>query len=210
MNSLTVTALSAASARPIIFFELVLDASTERFHTDFGSITWGGNAWLGMGELAVLDEVGETDSIDPEPLRVGLNGATTEIMNLVDSEDVYNREARVYLGALDEQFALVADPTVIWNGFAQNLAYTMGNEEDAVSLTCESESTFFNISSRVSYTDAQLQSEYSGDVFLQYLSQIPDFRTVWRGRSNTRLAPGNPSIGPAIVPGQPFNWPIQY
>ncbi len=203
----TIAALEAATAYPVVFVSLALDSGTERFHTGLGVINWGSNDWYGQGELASLDELVQQQGLKAAPIRLGLNSLSQDVLSaLVDSgTDYYNRFVQIYLGALDANFDLVEDPGSIWTGYAQNLEYMFGAESESgssASLTCESELINFSRAPQVRYTEAQLQSEYSTDLFFQYLDQVRDFKTVWRGRGNTRLAPGNPTlIPPNINPG---------
>lgn len=184
----TLAQLSATTARPVLFMDLHLDAGIERFHTWIGEIVWDSNTWYGAGELASVEEVEETVALSAAPLRVGLNGVDSTILDLVDDEDIYLRAVNLYLGCLNESEVLVENPGLIFAGFVQNVDLVMGGPEgDSVSLTIESELLELNRTRNVRYTDAQLQTEYPGDVGLEYLEQTKDFRTLWRGHTQTRL-----------------------
>ena len=204
LGASTLTALESNTARPVLFVSIALDGGTERFHTWIGTITWGGNDWDGAGEMASFDEVKESSGLVADPVRMGLSGVNSTILSMVDSEDIFLREVNIYLGALDSDEALIEDPGTVFVGYAQNLDYTMGNDEgDTVMLTAESELIDFQRSRNVRYTDSQLQSEYSGDLGLEFLEQAKDARTVWRGNNNVRIASdaySPPPFNPANIP----------
>ena len=194
----TLAELDNDSARPIAFVEIQLDGGTERFHTDVGIIAWGGNNWHGAGAMSYFEEITETDDLQPDPVRIGLNGFDSDITNMIDNEDLYRRPVLIYVGALNDSLALVADPSLIYSGRIQDSEMTMGAEGgDSVLLTLESELVDFDRPRNVRYTESQLQSEYSTDTGLQYLDQTVDSKTVWRGNNPVRLGSGG-SIGGSI------------
>jgi hypothetical protein len=189
LDAATLSALEAATATPIYFVELgpFNDTSPEsylRLHTGIGTITWNSLAWTGAGDLASIDSVRESTSFRPEAIRMGLSGVSSDVTNVVFNTNYYRRPCKMYLGALSDG-ALVADPSIIFSGFIQKIDMVMGAPDgDRVLLTAESELILFKRSRDVRYTDNELQSEYSGDLGLQFLESVATQKVVWRGTNN--------------------------
>ena len=196
LGTLTLNALSQNTRRAILFLQIDLDSGTERVHSWLGSISWGGNSWTGVGDLAELPELNENQDTKPDALRVALNGLTPDVVAMIDTQDIYRRGVTMYLGALDEDYQLVEDPGVIFSGIAEQARVTIGDPDgDMVMLEAESELYQLQRAKNVVYSNAQLQSEYSGDLGLQFIDQVADAKTVWRGRNPVRLGAGGSISG---------------
>lgn len=184
INALTLAAIEDDNATPIFFIELQLTAGTDYLHTGIGSIVWNSQTWLGVGDFSSVESVKETATLSPQAVRLGLSGLSSDITDLVFNVDYYRRPCLLYLGALSDG-SLVADPSLIFSGFCESLEMVIGAEGgDTVVLTAESELILFKRSRDVRYTNTRLQSEFSGDLGLEYKESVATDRVVWRGREN--------------------------
>lgn len=194
----TLNALEADSAHPIIFVELgpfdtTSPETIEYLHSGFGTITWNSIDWVGIGQIMVLDTLKEGMGLSPQAIRLGVSAADADMIAIAMTTNYYRRGCKVYLGALASG-ALVADPTMIFSGYIEDIDVTMGGGEDQISITAESELIFFKRTRDVRYTANQLQSEYSGDEGFEYLESVAIQKVVWRGRDNP-LGSGGSSRG---------------
>jgi len=192
----TLNALEADSAHPIVFVELGPFDSTspetiEYLHSGLGTITWGSIDWAGIGQIMVMDSVKEGIGISPQAIRLGVSAADADMIAVAMSTNYFRRACKVYLGALSSG-VLIADPTMIFSGFIQDIDVTMGGGEDQISITAESELIMFKRSRDVRFTANQLQSEYSGDTGLEYLESVSIQKVVWRGKDNQLGGGGRP------------------
>lgn len=204
LGTATLNALDQSTRRAIAFFELQLDDGTERLHSQLGSYTWGGNTWTGVGDLATIEESAEVLDLKPDPLRVGLNGLTPAVLDMIDTDQIYHRVAKMYLGALNDDLELIEDPGLIFSGYAQNARMSIGNPDgDIVLLECENRVQSLRRRRNIVWSNAQLQSEYPGDLGLQFIDQVPDSRVLWRGRNPVRLGGGGATPGPGRNPRTP-------
>lgn len=202
LGAATLAALEAEAAAPIYFLELLLDVTsspqvTVRLHTGLGTITWGGYDWTGAGSLLSVEGVEETSEINPAPFRCALSGVNSQVTDLVFTQNFHLRPCNFYLGALSDG-ALIEDPGVIHAGFVQDLQMQLGGK-DTVVLTSESEMIFFQRTRNVRYTDRQLQSEYPGDLGLEYVDEVAGATVKWRGQNN-QLGGGGGGPGPGLNP----------
>lgn len=184
ISAATLAALESGVAYPIYFVELQLDAGTDYLHTGIGTITWGGNDWLGVGDFGAVDSVKESNTVNPNPLLIGLSGISPDITDLVMNINYYRRPCLLYWGALDDG-SLLEDPSLIFSGFLEKPDMVIAAEEgDVVGFAAESELILFKRSRDVRYTNTRLQSEFSGDLGLEYKESVARGRVVWRGREN--------------------------
>lgn len=202
IGSATLSAVEAGNG--IIFLELLIDETsspevTVRIHSGLGTISWGSRSWTGAGSLLSIDGIRQTNKFNPAPFRASLSGVDSTVTNIVFNQNYYRRPCKVYLGGMSDG-ALVEDPGVIHSGFIESLEMELAGETgDVVTLTSESEFILFKRSRNVRYSDRQLQSEYSGDVGLEYLESVATAKVVWRGKNNP-LGSGSSSPGFDIGP----------
>lgn len=192
LQSLTSTAYAASHVRPILFVKLEFDpasAGTIRLHNGLGEYVWndgGGNTtWQGAGDLGKVSAIQEGDQISPYNIELTLSGLDSTITAEAVKEKYYQRPVTLYIGALGDDDQLVAVPDVIWNGFVDTMEASWGGREgDMLRLVAESELAAFERSNNRLYTNAQQQSESSGDTFFTHLQEMEDITLNWGDRGN--------------------------
>ena len=189
IGTATLAAIESDTANVIYFIEVEVDLTSSpqevlRLHSHLGTITWDSKDWTGAGALLGLDSIQETNKPNPAPFRATLSGVNSAVTNIVYNTNHYRAPCKAYIGALSGG-ALVEDPSLFFSGFVERLSMVFGGKDgDSVQLTAESEFILFKRSRNVRYTDAQLQSEYSGDLGFQFLESTANSKVVWRGKRN--------------------------
>ena len=118
----TPTALLSAFASgrfyPVAFVYLDWPEGEIRWHTSRGTITWGGNDWLGVGAFGNLALPEEALSLVPAEAALRLYGVPDDIYDYLD-DPIRNRPGAIYVGALTTRAGstLVADPVEIFAGY---------------------------------------------------------------------------------------------
>jgi len=116
-----------------------------------------------------------------------LSGLDTALMDEVLNQNYYLRPVTIYLGALNlSTGALVATPDEIWQGFMDTADIAIG-EENAIAVTCESELSMFERNNGRTFSDADLQDEYAGDLWFEYLPSMVNAKIQWRGEGNPEI-----------------------
>ena len=64
--------------------------------------------------------------VSPYKITLTLSGLDATISGAALTEDYYMHPATIYLGALDADDALIADPTVVWEGVMDQMDLTIG------------------------------------------------------------------------------------
>lgn len=192
--SANLTAAQSDNVRPVIFVEMQFDEGTERMHNALGDIVWGGYTWSGIGDLGVIGEIEESESLSPYAQRFQLNAMSADLLALAESAEVFDRAVIVYLGLLNDSGALAATPQTLRRYYMDNIEVTLGSDNDSITLTAESEMRFLDRTNGAKFTDEWQQSRYSGDVALEFMDQMQDAVLTWgpAGRSvrfTTREAP---------------------
>ena len=185
------TALSAGHVVLVTFAKLEFPSGTIYVHNSIGTYTWGGQDWLGTGDFGEISQIEEGADVSPYKITLTLSGLDATISGAALNEDYYMHPVSVYLGALDADDALIADPTVVWEGAMDQMNITVGADGgDAIQLTAESELARFDKSSMKKYTHSQQQNDHSDDLFFEFMADIEDVKIRWGSADSSSVAGG--------------------
>ena len=183
------TALSSDHVALVTFAKLEFPSGTLYLHNSLGTYTWGGNDWLGTGDLGEISQLEEGAEISPYKISLSLSGLDATISGAALTEDYYLQPVTVYLGVLDANDALIANPTVVWEGAMDQMELSVGAADgDTIVLTAESELARFDKASNLKYTDAQLQSDFSGDLAFEFMADIEGAKIRWGDANSDSIA----------------------
>ena len=110
------TALAQQHVAIVTFAKLEFPSGTVYVHNSIGTYTWGSQDWLGVGDLGSISQVQEGLDVSPYSITLTLSGLDATISGAALTEDYYLHPVTVYLGVLDADDTLIADPTQIWAG----------------------------------------------------------------------------------------------
>jgi hypothetical protein len=183
--------------RLLFFVDLAFDSGTLHVHNGLGQYTFGGNTYTGLGDFGFIEPIEEGAELSPYSISIGLSGIDDALkasgINLLDTvmgEDIYMRPVTIYTGAIGSDGDLLGDPAQ-HGVYFMDVPEVMVGTQNVVRVTCESEMAIFDRSNNSRYTDADLQTEYPGDLGFEFLDQMVEAKVVWRGR-NTSTAPATP------------------
>ena len=191
------TALSAGHVALVTFAKLEFPSGTIYVHNSIGRYTWGGQDWLGTGDFGEISQIEEGADVSPYKITLTLSGLDATVSGAALNEDYYMHPATVYLGALDADDVLIADPTVVWEGAMDQMNFSIGETSgDSIQLTAESELARFDKSSNKKYTHSQQQNDHSGDLLFEFMADIEDAKIRWGDPNSDAIAgvPGLPNI----------------
>ena len=191
------TALSSDHVALVTFAKLEFPSGTLYLHNSIGTYTWGGNDWLGTGDLGEISQLEEGAEISPYKITLSLSGLDATISGAALTEDYYLQPVTVYLGVLNANDVLIADPTIVWEGAMDQMQLSVGAADgDTIVLTAESELARFDKASNLKYTDAQLQSDSAGSLGFEFMADIEGAKIRWGDPNSDAVAggPANPNI----------------
>lgn len=191
-STAVVNALKADNVKVVTFAELDFASGTIYTHDSIGTYTWGGNDWLGVGDFGSVSSIQEGSEISPYSVNITLSGLDASLSSTALTEDYFMRDVTLYIGLLDQDDALIEDPTQIWSGFMDVMSITAGSSGgDSITLACESELAKFDRSSNLRYTHANQQKRSSGDLFFEFLKSIEGVKILWKSNKSENLTGSN-------------------
>ena len=191
------TALAQQHVAIVSFAKLEFPSGTVYVHNSLGTYTWGGQDWLGVGDLGSISQVEEGLDVSPYAITLTLSGLDATISGAALTEDYYLHPVTVYLGVLNADDVLIADPTPIWAGFMDQMNMSVGaNGGDAIQLIAESELSRFNKSLNLMYTNVAQQEKSSGDLFFNFMHKIEGAKIDWGAKSTGSSGGVGTPMGP--------------
>ena len=160
------TALAQQHVAIVTFAKLEFPSGTVYVHNSIGTYTWGSQDWLGVGDLGSISQVQEGLDVSPYSITLTLSGLDATISGAALTEDYYLHPVTVYLGVLDADDTLIADPTQIWAGAMDQ-------------MIAESELSNFNRSLNLMYTNVAQQEKSSGDLFFNFMHKVEGAKIKW-------------------------------
>ena len=180
------TALEAEHSARIYF--LLFDFSGDPFYACTGNHTYsfGGNDYLGVGEIAGISNIEVTTDIAARSVTFTLSGVDSALRaHILSRTDYKGRAAKVYRGLMDSNFDMIDDPELKWSG-RMDVASMLYGEVQMAEVVCEPLAAQLLRPNISRYSDEDHQLRSSGDKFFEFLAQIEQKDVIWGGK---RIAP---------------------
>jgi hypothetical protein len=185
----------AASERPSvrIFVACDLDFASGhvRAHDGIGTLSWGGNDFLGVGQFGGIEIAEESIDLIAMPLRMKLSGVDASLLSTAMDEAYQGRSATLYFGLVDVSTdQLIDTPEVLWEGMMDQMSVVLSEGRGEITVSCEHR---LRREPRIArYTHEDMQLAYAGDRFFDLVPKIAGFRGKWGAKSEVRFTtPGN-------------------
>ena len=102
IDSTLQTNAESAAFNYVLFVDLAFPNGTVYAHNSVGTISFGGNDYVGVGAFGSIDIMRESVDLVDQPIRVTLSSITPELIDAIKIDDVYGRDANIYIGAMTE------------------------------------------------------------------------------------------------------------
>lgn len=181
-----ITQINSAEISPILLFEAEFASTTFRGWTGVGDLSYGGNTYLGTGNLISVSNITEESDGSARGISVTLNGLPSSIVYIALSDVRQNKSGKIYLGFLDNG-SLVSSPVLVFEGRLD--VPTMNENPDGASLTITYESRLIDLERpRVQrYTHEDQQRLYSGDLGCEFVPTLQDLSITWGKGTNNNV-----------------------
>ena len=183
------TAIAAGTVRPVIFADLEFDSGTEYLHSAFGDLVNNSNTYTGVGDLGKITTLQEPSDLSAQGFTLELSGIDPTRLAQSISEDTQGRTVKIWIGFLDEDYALIADPIGPHEARMDVFEIELGDTA-TVALRCESPFADWSRPNIRRYTDEDQQAVYPGDRFFEFGAEMAEKDLIW---------PAGPAAGKSEV-----------
>lgn len=182
--------LDLGDEKLIVVWMADLNFATPRYvHDGLGELRFGGNTYLGIGELGSIEPFVESTSTIPAELRLTLTGVDPALLSLVETEDYRGNSVTLRFGVLNEDYTFKTGwPKIRWEGRMSHTEDEIG-KTGSITLLCKHRFEKAQVVRR--YTDQDQQQEFPGDRCFEFMHEL-DRVAQWGGG---RVLPGTPPRG---------------
>jgi len=182
ITAATTTASAAEIARPFLAVELDFASGFTRANSTHKDLTFntgaGSFSFLGVGNLGEMSSVQEGTELQAYGLTLKLSGVNAAHLSLALGEQYQGRSAKIWLGFLDVNFAVIADPVLIFQGRMDTMGIALG-ETGEIAVNVESRLADWERPRIRRYTDVDQQAAFPGDRGLEFVAQMVEKELVW-------------------------------
>ena len=190
LTSGAVAATTATAVKPILLAELDFSSGFVRCWTGVGTLSWGGNSWLGTGDFGGVSAPEEAGDLRATSITFSMSGIPNALVTSVLGEHYRGRSAKLWWAFLDASNAIVADPFLIFGGRMDTVAILRGGESATVTVTAESRLVDLQRARIRRFNDQDQQQLYPGDLGFQFIAAIQNLTLVWGQKVDTGAAGG--------------------
>src|SRR5688572_2112158 len=111
--------INSGHIKPLFLVDVEFkNGSHARLFTGYGEIQFNGHTWTGGGHLLRISAVQEVSELNAINFTVSINGNVTELAQAALAQVQRGRPGTVWLGFLDANNELIADPYIAFSGRA--------------------------------------------------------------------------------------------
>lgn len=178
----TAEACSGQSLAPIFMADIETAGGNVRMWTGLGSIYYGGNEFLGGGDLVSVSSVEEKhgDQVEAQGLAFSISGVSPDQLSVALGEVRQGLPATLYFAVVDEASgALIGEPVIVYSGLTDIPTIDDTGTEITISLATESKIIDLERARSRRYTPEDQKAVYAGDKGFDYVATLTDAEISW-------------------------------
>ena len=179
LTATTISSISDDVVYPFFAVELLFDGDNAiRMWTGVGSITVGGNEYIGVGSILNVSAIEETAEMAVKGATITLSGVSSEALSLSLSEPYQGRVCNIYFGVTGEDVF-----NQIFSGYMDQMNIVDSGDTSNIELMVENRLIDLERARVARFTSGYQKSVYPGDLGLDFVEDLQDKDIVW-GRSS--------------------------
>jgi hypothetical protein len=174
---------TADVVRPAYFVRMVFDSSESpnvlNLWNGVGDLTYGGNTYLGVGDLLSISQITETADIQATGINVSLTGIKSSFIVIAKDHEYQGRALTVSLGAFDTSGSLIADPVIVFSGFMDTMTISESGQHSSINIAVENKLIAFERSKVRRYTAEDQKIDHPTDKGFEFVTAIVQKEIIW-------------------------------
>ncbi len=173
-------ALSAGVLVPAFFAKLTFASGTYYAWSGYGNIVWNGQTFLGVGQLAEVGKVKESDDVRAEGMTLKLSGIDAALLGDCLNDIVALAPATVWIGLFNQTTgSLIGTPATLFDGVVDVPTISPGTDEISITLNLENRMILLQRASARRYTTADQHISYPDDTSMGWVESLNDQALIW-------------------------------
>lgn len=173
----------AQVSMPVAFLEVDSPAGNVYFWTGYGEIVWNGQTWTGAGYLMAFSSIAETIQVQASGASFTLTGIPQALISFVIENAKRYYPVKLWMGALDETLAVIADPFLVWNALLDTALIKASGKDASITVTSESRLIALTTPKERRYTDQDQRIEHPTDGGFKFVEFLVNAIITWGATS---------------------------
>jgi len=163
----------------VLFVEVDHPSGTGYFCSNVGSLNWNGHTWVGVGPLGSVTPVKQSSQIEAQDITFALSGVDADILAKL-ADDVHNRAGLVWLGCLDDNGNIVADPVQLVDSELDTQSFVLADDGTAT-INIVAHTGFYILDRAVeeAWTPENQHWKFPGDTGLDMIPALVNQNLQW-------------------------------
>jgi len=191
LSTAVAAAIAAAQVSPILFAVVAFADNTYYLFGGLGTLTPAGPAsnplstfpygqtFTGLGWLAKLSSIPQTQKIKAQNITLALSGIPSTLVSEAVGQVRITGTATIYLGFFNSSGALLEDPVQIFYGGLDVPTLSDGGDTCTLSITCENPLLSLNLAPNRRFSDADQQIYFPGDLGFSFVDALANKLIIW-------------------------------
>lgn len=163
---------------PFMAIDLAFDGGDFRTWTGYGNIEFGGNTYVGSGDIINVGPVNESSEIKANGISITLSGIPSDLISSALSDPYQGRSAKLFLGIINDG-TVVADPYMIFKGSMDLMTIDDSGDTATIQLTAESRLIDLDRARERRYTSEDQKIDFPNDKGLEFITSLQEKAIVW-------------------------------
>jgi hypothetical protein len=180
-------ALKAASKQdkiqPVILVKLKYDSADVNVWSGFGTLSFGGEDYLGVGDFGSVSPVQEDSELATSSIQLTLSGINPALLSVQLNEHYQGNPATVWLGMFDNTTQALLTPTIIFKGLMDNSQITLG-KTGIITVNVTNRLARWDKTNDRRYNNNDQKNLFPDDDFFQFVEGLSEKVLVWGRESN--------------------------
>jgi hypothetical protein len=174
----TEAALADGQVRALVFVLMDFSSGILRVNNSAQTVAWAGEDWLGVGHLGAIDAVSEGIGLEARGLSFQISGVPSANVAAALGTDYQGRDCKLWLAPLDDAYAPIADPALVFWGRLDTMDIELGATA-TITVSAESRLADWDRPRVRRYNHADQQIDYPGDLGFEFVEQMAEKELRW-------------------------------
>ena len=105
------------------------------FNTSPIDLSFGGNTYLAVGDLASVESITETDEVKSTSITIHMSMLDEDMRKYAADLDYANRSATIYRAYLDSNYDIIGTPLIMFYGAMDNVTFSEKQGESVLTMS---------------------------------------------------------------------------
>lgn len=172
-------AITASVVRPCLLAKITTVSGDLKLWNGRGDLVWGADTFAGVGHLGAVSAVNETQELRADKLSFTLSGIPQALIATALADMQWGKPAVLWLGCLDENGALIADPYQVFAGLTDVPVLDEGADTATLSIVAENRLADLERPRVRRFTHEDQQLRDPTDLGFEYVASLQDAQIQW-------------------------------